>query len=71
MLSREPKRQTDVQASGDIHGDLVAKDTQAGGSPHSQQRHALLPRTWASKTRVYKPKEEKAVKNQELSDVRY
>ena len=35
---------------------------------YSRQRHALLPRTWASKTRVYKPKEEKVVKSQELSE---
>ena len=40
----------------------------SGGSPQSRQRHALLPRTWASKTLVYKPKEEKAVKSQELSE---
>ena len=66
-LTLERKRQTDVQAAGDIHGDLLAK-IREWKLPNSQQRHALLPRTCASKTRVYKPKEEKAVRSQELSE---
>lgn len=65
-LTLERKRQTDVRAAGDIYGDLPAKIRERR-LPNSAEARSL-PRTWASKHGVYKPKEEKAVKSQELSE---
>lgn len=50
------------------HGDLIANDVLAE-VPHYSAEADSLPRTCTSKTnRVHRSKEEKAVKNQEISE---